>query len=128
MLNINFIKSYIRALKDYFFQKEFVKKSFALPMNEIKNKDFPNIFVTQPSKKINFDNEFVSRMRSIIHKEIAVSAHWEDMYQIGDKKNFHKDLLKMNDDKFLMKQLILVKIIYIMDLETFANMYLRILE
>lgn len=100
MLNINFIKSYIRALKDYFFQKEFVKKSFALPMNEIKNKDFPNIFVTQPSKKINFDNEFVSRMRSIIHKEIAVSAHWEDMYQIGDKKNFHKDLLKMNDDEF----------------------------
>ena len=46
------------------------------------------------------DKEFILRMRNIIHKEIVVSAHWEDMYQIGDKKNFHKDLLKMSDDEF----------------------------
>jgi len=101
MININFIKSYIRSLRDYFSQKEEVKKSFTLPIYQIKNKDYPNVFVTQPSKQIKFDKEFILRMRNIIHKEIVVSAHWEDMYQIGDKKNFHKDLLKMMN--FLIK-------------------------
>mgnify|MGYP001158669086 FL=1 len=100
MLNLNFIKSYIGALRDYTLLKEEVKKSFALPFSQIKNKDYPNIFVTQPSKQIKFDKEFVSRMRNITKKEIVVSAHWEDMYQIGDKKNFHKNLLEMNDDEF----------------------------
>jgi len=100
MLSLNFIKSYIGALRDYTLLKEEVKKSFALPFSQIKNKDYPSTFVTQPSKQIKFDKEFVSRMRNITHKEIVVSAHWEDMYQIGDKKNFNKNLLEMNDDEF----------------------------
>ena len=34
MLNTNYIRSYLRALRDYIFQKEEIIKSFALPIKK----------------------------------------------------------------------------------------------
>ena len=85
MLNIKYIRSYLRALRDYFFQKEEVIKSFALPMKKIDGKRFKDVF-KKPDREINFDKKFVERLCEIIKKEIVVSAHWVDMYSIGNKK------------------------------------------
>jgi len=38
MLNIKYIRSYLRALRDYIFQKEEIIKSFALPKKKIDGK------------------------------------------------------------------------------------------
>ena len=103
MLNIKYIRSYLRALRDYFFQKEEVIKSFALPMKKIDGKRFKDVFVKKPDREINFDKKFVERLREIIKKEIVVSAHWVDMYSIGNKKNFHKDLMGMSDEDFFFQ-------------------------
>ena len=103
MLNIKYIRSYLRALRDYFFQKEEVIKSFALPMKKIDGKRFKDVFVKKPDREINFDKKFVERLREIIKKEIVVSAHWVDMYSIGNKKNFHKDLMGMSDEDFFFR-------------------------
>ena len=100
MININYIRSYLRALRDYIIQKEDIVKSFALPMKRIDGKKYNDIFVSKPDRQIDFDKNFVSRLRNIINKDIVVSAHWEDMYTIGDKKNFHKKLMKMGDEEF----------------------------
>lgn len=100
MFNTNYIRSYLRALRDYIFQKEEIIKSFALPIKKIDGKKFKDVSVKEPDREINFDKHFVDRLREIIKKEIVVSAHWEDMYAIGDKKNFHKGLISMSDEDF----------------------------
>ena len=100
MININYIRSYLRALRDYIAQKEEIIKSFALPIKSIDGKKYNDVFVSKPDRQIDFDKNFVTRLRNIINKDILVSAHWEDMYAIGDKKNFHKKLMKMGDEEF----------------------------
>ena len=100
MFKINYIRSYLRALRDYFLNKEEIIKSFALPMKKIDGKKNKDIFVDRNDKQIEFDKNFIDRLRGIINKDVVVSAHWEDMYSIGDKKNFHKQLIKMSDENF----------------------------
>lgn len=100
MSKINYIRSYLRALRDYFLNKEEIIKSFALPMKKIDGKKNKDIFVDRNDKQIEFDKNFIDRLRGIINKDVVVSAHWEDMYSIGDKKNFHKQLIKMSDENF----------------------------
>ena len=55
--------------------------------------------MSKPDRQIDFDKNFVTRLRNIINKDILVSAHWEDMYAIGIKKIFIK-LMKMGDEEF----------------------------
>ena len=100
MFNVKYIRSYLRALRDYFFQKEEIIKSFSLPIKKIDGKKFKNVFVKEPDREISFDKHFANRLREIINKDIVVSAHWEDMYAIGDKKNLHKELISMSDEEF----------------------------
>lgn len=100
MAKFQFYRSYLRALRDYFYQKNEIKKSFFLPIDKINNKDFPNIFVTKPSQQIKFDKEFISRMKAILQKEAEVSYYWQEMYDLENLGNFHQDLLKMNDEDF----------------------------
>ena len=100
MAKFQFYRSYFRALRDYFFQRNEIKKSFLLPIDKINNKDFPNSFVTKPSQQIKFDKEFISRMRAILHKKTEVSHHWQEMYDLENLGDFHQGLLKMNDEDF----------------------------
>ena len=100
MANFQFYKSYLRALRDYFYQRNEIKKSFFLPIDKINNRDFPNSFVTKPIQQIKFDKEFISRMRAILQKKTEVSHHWQEMYDLENLGNFHQDLLKMNDEDF----------------------------
>ena len=83
MFNTKYIRSYLRALRDYIFQKEEIIKSFALPIKKIDGKKFKDVSVKEPDREINFDKHFVDRLREIIKKEIVVSAHWEDMYAVS---------------------------------------------
>lgn len=100
MAKFQFYRSYLRALRDYFYQRNEIKKSFLLPIDKINNKDFPNSFVTKPSQQIKFDKEFISRMKAILQKEAEVSYYWQEMYDLENLGNFHQDLLKMNDEDF----------------------------
>ena len=100
MANFQFYKSYLRALRDYFYQRNEIKKSFFLPIDKINNRDFPNSFVTKPIQQIKFDKEFISRMRAILQKKTEVSHHWQEMYDLENLGDFHQGLLKMNDEDF----------------------------
>jgi hypothetical protein len=97
---LNYIRSYLRSIKEYIPIRDEITKSFFLTRRKINSKENKNVNVTETKNQVEFSDKLIERMKKILSNKIKVSGHWVDMYDIGNKENTFTKLLAMDNKSF----------------------------